>query len=62
MKPDPRPSFYLTDVDRADFLAVTAPGSSQSPAFALHDVKDLRILLSRAAKDTVLATATDQTL
>ncbi len=62
INPDPRPSFYLTDVDRADFLAVTAPTSSQSPAFALHDVKDLRIMLSRAAKDTVLASAADQTL
>ncbi len=58
MNADPRPSFYLTDVDRADFLAVTAPTN----AFALHDVKDLRIMLSRAAKDTVLASAADQTL
>lgn len=62
MNPDPRPSFYLTDVDRADFLAVTAPTSSQAPAFGLHDVKDLRIMLSRAGRDTVLATADNQTL
>ncbi len=62
MNPDPRPSFYLTDVGRADFLAVTAPTSSQAPAFGLHDVKDLRIMLSRAGRDTVLATADNQTL
>ena len=62
MRPDPRPAFCLIDVNRADFLAVTAPGSAQAPAFTLRDVKDLRVMLSRAAKDTVLANATDQTL
>ena len=62
MNPDPRPSFYLTDVNRVDLLAVTAPTAAHSPAIALHDVKDLRIMLSRAAKDTVLASAADQTL
>ena len=31
--PDPRPSFYLTDVERADFIAVTAPAGQ--PAFSL---------------------------
>ena len=58
--PDPRPSFYLTHVDRADFIAVTAP--TTNPAFHLEQVTDLRILLSRAAKDTQLATADNQTL
>ncbi|HTC76196.1 MAG TPA: glycoside hydrolase family 28 protein [Edaphobacter sp.] len=48
--PDQRPSFYLEEVNRADFIAVTAPTSP--PAFALNRVTDLRILLSRAAKDT----------
>ena len=60
--PDPRPSFYLQDVQRADFLAVTAPASATAPAFRLHGVKDLRVMLSRAAKDTTLASASDQTL
>ncbi|HEY0309395.1 MAG TPA: right-handed parallel beta-helix repeat-containing protein, partial [Acidobacteriaceae bacterium] len=60
MTADARPAFYLEDVDRADFIAVTAPGSV--PAFALHHVTDLRILLSRAAKDTVLATADTMTI
>jgi hypothetical protein len=59
-KADQRPSFYLEDVNRADFIAVTAPTSPA--AFALHKVDDLRIALSRAAKDTQLATADNQTL
>lgn len=54
-QPDPRPSFFLEDVNRADFIAVTAPAGV--PAFHLDKVTDLRILLSRAAPDTQLATA-----
>ena len=62
MQSDPRPSFYLEGVNRADFIAVTAPTSAEAPAFRLNKVTDLRIALSRAAKDTQLATADDQTL
>ena len=51
-KPDARPAFWLEDVERADFFAVTAPGE---PNFALRKVKDLRILWSRAAKDAGVA-------
>jgi hypothetical protein len=58
-KPDPRPAFWLEDVHRADFFAVTAP---PQPNFSLHNVTDLRILWSRAAKDMTLATAADQIL
>ncbi len=50
--PDQRPSFYVEAVNRADFIAVTAP--TTPPAFSLNKVTDLRILISRAAKDTVL--------
>ncbi len=57
MAPDARPSFVLEEVDRADFLALTAPTPG---AFALRKVTDLRIALSRAAKDTQIASATDQ--
>lgn len=57
---DPRPSFYLTGVDRADFIAVTAPKGVS--AFHLDKVTDLRILLSRAARDTQLESADNQTL
>lgn len=53
MAPDARPAFHLTDVERADFFAVTAARGADG-AFALHDVKDLRIGWSRAAADTVL--------
>jgi polygalacturonase len=58
--PDPRPSFVLQNVTRADFIAVTAP--TGQPAFSLNQVTDLRILLSRAAPDTILATADSKTL
>jgi polygalacturonase len=50
---DARPAFYLEDVQRADFFAITAPRGDEG-AFSLHDVKDLRIGWSRAAADTVL--------
>jgi polygalacturonase len=58
--PDQRPSFYLEDVNRADFIAVTAP--TTPPAFALNKVTDLRILLSRAAKDTQLDSVDNKVL
>jgi polygalacturonase len=58
--PDPRPSFYLDNVNRADFIAVTAPRGIA--AFHLDKVTDLRILLSRAAKDTQLESADGQTI
>ncbi len=57
--PDPRPAFWLEDVHRADFFAVTAP---PQPNFSLHNVTDLRILWSRAAKDTTLPTASSETI
>ena len=56
--PDPRPAVWLEDVARADFFAMTAP--TGQPNFSLHAVTDLRIGWSRAAKDTVLATADNQ--
>ena len=43
MNPDPRPAFYLQDVNRADFIAVTAPTATRLP---LNKVTDLRILLA----------------
>jgi len=54
-QPDPRPSFFLQDITRADFVAVTAPVGV--PAFHLEKVTDLRILISRAAPDTHLPAA-----
>jgi hypothetical protein len=52
-----RPGFWLEDVRRADFFAVTAPGTGN---FALRGVEDLRILWSRAAKDTTVAKVAEQ--
>ena len=59
-QPDQRPAFYLEGVNRADFIAVTAP--TTPAAFQLNKVTDLRILLSRAAKDTQLDTADNKTV
>ncbi len=59
--PDARPAFYLTDVKRADFFAVTAPRGADG-AFALRGVKDLRIGWSRAAADTALSSADNKML
>jgi len=49
--PDPRPSIYLDDVHRADFIAITAP--STPTAFSINRSSDVRILLSRAAPDSL---------
>ena len=59
--PDARPAFYLHDVERADFFAVTAPRGAEG-AFALHQVKDLRIGWSRAAADTSSSSIDEKTL
>jgi len=59
--PDARPAFFLKDVERADFFAVTAPRGSDG-AFALHDVKDLRIGWSRAAADTSLSSVDNRVI
>jgi len=56
---DPRPAFWLEDVRRADFFAITAP---VQPNFSLHNVSDLRILWSRAAKDTTMALSANETI
>jgi polygalacturonase len=48
--PDPRPSFYLDDVHRADFIAVTAPTTPS--AFSINNSSDIRIRMSRAAPDS----------
>ena len=56
---DPRPAFWLEDVHRADFFAITAPVQAN---FALRNVTDLRILWSRAAKDITLDQAASQIL
>ena len=59
--PDARPAFYLSEVERADFFAITAPRVPQG-VFALHEVKDLRIGWSRAAADATLASVDNKKL
>ncbi|MGC1461257.1 MAG: glycoside hydrolase family 28 protein [Terracidiphilus sp.] len=59
--PDARPAFYLSDVERADFFAITAPRTADG-AFVLNNVRDLRIGWSRSAADTTLATADNKML
>jgi hypothetical protein len=56
---DPRPAFWLENVYRADFFAVTAPAQ---PNFELRNVTDLRIAWSRAAKDSALSNAIRESL
>jgi polygalacturonase len=58
---DARPAFYLDEVNRADFFAITAPANNGN-AFALHGVKDLRIGWSRATADITLPTADNKTV
>jgi polygalacturonase len=61
LSPDARPAFYLEDVNRADFFAITAPAQSAGN-FALNNVKDLRIGWSRAAADTSISSADQKTI
>ncbi len=60
MKPDPRPSFQTFDVHRVDFIAATAP--TQPSAFLFRQSSDIRILLSRAAKDLQLDSADEKSV
>ncbi len=61
VSPDARPAFYLDDVSRADFFAITAPRAADGN-FALNNVKDLRIGWSRAAADTTISSADQKTI
>ncbi|HEY1901500.1 MAG TPA: glycoside hydrolase family 28 protein [Terracidiphilus sp.] len=58
---DARPAFYLQNVDRADFFAVTSPRNTEG-AFALRNVTDLRIGWSRAAPETTLSSIESKTV
>jgi len=59
MAPDPRPAFWLEDVHRADFFAITAPWQQN---FSLHGVSDFRLAWSRAGKDANIDKAEDQVI
>ena len=58
--PDARPAIVLDDVHRADFYAITAP--TTTPPFVFNKSSDIRVLMSRAAKDTTIATADNSIL
>ena len=60
MTADARPAFVLTNVTRADFIAVTAP--TTPAAFALRSAADVRVHISRAAENSVIQSAIDQSL
>jgi hypothetical protein len=57
--PDARPAFYLEDVARADFFAITAP---RKPAFQLKNVSDFRLGWSRIADDITIDAARQRTI
>ncbi len=57
-KPDARPAFWMNDVDGADFFRIKTP--KNSAAFALHNVKDFRVMASRSLKDATIE-STEQT-
>ena len=50
-QPDSRPVFWLSNVDGADFFRIKAPKEHKSSMFALHNVQDLRVSVSRGIKD-----------
>jgi polygalacturonase len=58
---DARPAFYLKNVERADFFAVTVPRGVDG-AFSLTDVKDFRVGWSRAATDATLSNVESKNL
>ena len=61
MVSDARPAFYLKDVERADFFAITAPRGADG-AFALNGVKDFRVGWSRATSDVTLSSVDNKTI
>lgn len=55
--PDARPVFWMDHVNDADFFHVKTPRTLSAPVFALHDVRDFRVLACRNVKDVRLETA-----
>ena len=48
---DPRPAFWLGDVDGADFFFVKAPKAAAGNTISMHDVRDLRTVATRNVAD-----------
>lgn len=60
--PDARPTFFLSDVQSADFFQIKAPASSGVPVFSLHSVQDFSVTRSKPVPDTELATVESKEL
>lgn len=60
MKEDARPAFFLEDVKGADFIHIKAQRSAGGPAFALKNVSDFNLYMSRPLADTHLETVQQQ--
>jgi len=57
--PDPRPAFWLNDVDGADFFRLRLP-NTQSPNFALKNVKNFRQWGSQHLEDKAIQSTDNQ--
>ncbi len=62
MKEDARPALILDDVEHADFIHIKTPRAPAGSAFALENVKDFSIYLSRPIADTHLENVTEKAL
>jgi len=62
VKEDARPAFILDDVEHADFIHVKTQPGPAGHAFALENVRDFSIDLSRPIPDTYLENVTEKTL
>ena len=52
LKEDARPAFVLNDVQDADFLRIKTQRVPNAPTFALNNVSDFHLYLSRPIQDT----------
>ena len=62
MKEDLRPAFVLEEVEGADFLHVKAQRAADVATFALKNVQDFTVNLSRPVPDTHLGNVQQKTL
>lgn len=60
--PEARPVFWMDQVDGADFFHIKTPRKLQAPLFALKDVQDFRVSVSRNVADTILTEVQRRTL
>lgn len=59
-KPDMRPTFWMQDVQGADFFRIKTSRAQQASVFSLKNVKDFRVFGSRAVKDAVYDNVSQQ--